>query len=247
MINLGDSHTFEGEARFTGFPWPVSDVLISPQTGTTLSTRGSTVTNTGTVSHPTLAATNRLTAMRRAQFASGAGAGSSAGTRGPATLVWRGNGAGLGGFGFMCRFATSTALAQQRAFVGLSGTIGALANANPSTFLNMIGVAYDSTQTTLRIMHNDGAGGATTVDLGASFPVDAISVYDVFIWADSNSSTVNWRVINVGTGAVASGSISSDLPSTTTFLTFQLWVNNGTTASAAQIAMNRLYLSRPGG
>ena len=237
----------DGDQRTLGAIWPVSDVLISPQTGTTMSVRGSTVTNTGTPSHPTLANTNRLAAMRRTQFASAAGAGSSAGTRGPATLTWRGDAAGLGGFRFMCRFGSATTLAQQRSFVGLSATTGALANANPSSFLNLIGVGYDSAQTTLRIIHNDGSGTATTVDLGANFPVGGSNVYDVFLSADANGSNVTYRVVNLGTSNEANGTISTDLPSAATFLTFQVWVNNGTTASAAQISMNRIYLATPGG
>lgn len=168
----------------------------------------------------------------RASFASTAVAGQSAFWRTQTGSIWRGDAARRGGFRFICRVGTQTAVAQQRAFFGIK-VPGAIGNVQPSTLVNCIGLAYDSAETTLRIQHNDGAGNCTRVDLGANFPVNATALYQLELEAPANGGDVTYTVTNLETGNTTTGTLSSDLPVSTTFMEVNLWVNNGTTAASA--------------
>jgi hypothetical protein len=157
-------------------------------------------------------------------------------SRATSAFVFRGNAAGLGGFFFYARFATTTALAQQRAFVGALGHRRGAGQREPEhAAQHHVYLGYDSTQTTLRACGNDGAGAATCTDLGANFPVNATAVYDVYIYSAPAGSTVKWAVERLDSSVLRQRHDQRrrrPAGSTSTFLAPQLWVNNGTTASA---------------
>jgi hypothetical protein len=216
--------------------------MFLPNTGTTVTEWGIDITSAGTFATPTLASTNLQTQMRRLRIPTITTAGSSASARSSATMHWRGNAARLGGWTMSCRVGLSTALAQQRAFVGLLGSTAAIGNVNPSTLTNVVGFGYDSAQTRWRLIHNDSSGTATTVDLGTSFPTNSTSeVYDLTTFAAPNSSTIGWRIVRLSDDLTSSGTISTDMPANTVFLGVHVWTNNGTTAAAAQIDVARCY------
>lgn len=218
-----------------------------PQTGTTLTLWGMGATTAGTVSHPAQATTNYLTQMRRVRFTSAAGAGSFAGARGPETMCWRGNATGQGGFYFICRFAMTTNLANVRAFVGLYASTAALTNADPSSLNNVVGMSLDSADANWQIISNNQAGTAPKVDLGATFVKSTTGVYELRMWCPPNSSAIQYQAIRLDTGTptIVSGTLSSDIPQNSVFLTPYVWITNNATASAAQIDMARLYLEMP--
>jgi hypothetical protein len=150
-----------------------------------------------------------------------------------------GNAAGRGGFLFASRFCFESALspANQRSFVGLypGGTIG---NVEPDTLLNMVGVGAKAGDANLSIMHNDGAGSATMATLGANFPARATdNIYELLLQSAANSGVITYTLTDVATGNVATGSLSSDVPANTTFLSCAHWINNGSTASAAAMGV----------
>jgi hypothetical protein len=231
--NVGNPSTI---GRSAPFAW-------LPQTGTTLTLWGMGATTAGTVSHPALATTNYLTQMRRARFTSATTAGSFAGIRGPEALVWRGNTAGHGGFYFVCRFAMTTNLANARAFVGLYASTAALTNADPSSLVNVVGMSLDSADANWQIISNDQTGTAPKVDLGANFAKSTTAVYEVRFWAAPKDTLINYNVLRLDTPASVTGTLSSDIPQSTVFLTPYIWITNNATASAAQIEMSRLYLA----
>lgn len=68
----------------------------SPSVTTTITTEGMPITSVGTVSHPTLAATNLAASMRRWRLTSAAVVDSVADQRSAGWACWRGNAAGLG-------------------------------------------------------------------------------------------------------------------------------------------------------
>jgi Flp pilus assembly pilin Flp len=189
---------------------------------------------------PNLATTNLLTSTRRLLNTGSAVAGNAAVLRNNAAdgLVWRGNAAGLGGFRVRIRFGTESALAQQRAFIGLCNQLNTtFGNANPSTFTDLVGFSYDSAATNWSTITNDNAGSATTASLGASFPVDATTLYEIELIAAPNASSIDWKITNLSSGASSNGTFSSDLPRNSVFLNPQLWINNGTTATAAKLSV----------
>lgn len=218
--------------------------ILLPSTGTTINTLGMPNSTVGTASTPSITTTNLLTSMRRVTITSAATANSASELRAAVPLVWRGNSAGLGGFFYASRFSTTSTTANQRLFSGLTATTGATnTSIAPSAIVNMLGVGWDSADANLHIMHNDGSGTATKVDLGSSFPANTTTaVYELILYAAANGSSVGYRVQRLDTGAVTSGTITTDMPAATSLLTHHQYMNNGGTAAAVILNVNRVYI-----
>lgn len=134
-----------------------------------------------------------------------------------------------------------------RFFFGLSDSISAFTNVNPSTLTNIVGFGIDSLDTNLQILHNDNTGTATKVDLGASFSINSTSnnTYIVEMWNYMGSSTTYFRVRNLLTNVTSSiVSVTTDLPTVTDGLAFRLWANNGTDTSAIVLHFSNHTLLR---
>lgn len=148
-----------------------------------------------------------------------------------------------GGFYFVCEYAiadTAYAVGTHN-FVGLTIdntalAIGSSLNNQPSALTNIIAVANDSGDANLQIMHNDLSGVATKIDLGTSFPSNRTSgsalttVYFIEFYNAPSSTSVKYRVTNKETGVVQQGTLSTNLPSTSNQLTFQVGRSMGTSA-----------------
>jgi hypothetical protein len=221
-------------------------MLTPTGNGTGLAAQGLNASVTGTTTARNVATTNLMTAIRRLGYVSAATAAASAGVRHGALQFYLGNATGRGGFFYVSRFGVShaAAVADARGFVGLLNSAAVIGNVNPSTLLNMIGVAWDNAQTTLRIMSNDATGVATSVDLGANFPSNTLSadMYELRLFATPNSSRVYWSVERLGTSFIAEGVITADLPAANTLLSPQVWINNGATALAVGIDIGVQYI-----
>ncbi len=218
--------------------------MLTPQTSTTITLLGTTNTSVGTVSHPALASTNIRTAMRRWIWTSAATNPSASEGRTAATMVWRGDAAGLGGWFYACRWAVSSSTANQQVAVGLWAATGATSTSQvPSNLTDCIFVGWDSADTNLQIMHNDNAGTCTKINLGASFPANSTtSVYEFMMFAAPNGSSIFYRVERLGTSSVAEGEITTNIPASTTFLTRHEYMNNGNTAAAVVLEVARIYI-----
>jgi hypothetical protein len=188
-------------------------------------------------------ASNLFTQAPRAKITSAASVGASAAINGGgAAHLWRGNAADMGGFYLRMVGGIETFQANSRMFMGLYNTITAIGNVNPSTLLNMVGIGFDSGQTTMRLLTNDGTGAATAVDLGAGFPTTGgQDMYELILSAQSNGSEIRYRVERLNGGNVAEGTITTDMPVNTVFMTPHLWYNNGTSAGACVIALLDMY------
>jgi hypothetical protein len=222
-------------------------VMWIPENTTTIRTWGMPITNVGTVSTPTLASTNLSTSQRRWRLTSAATANAAAENRAAATLCWRGNAAGLGGFRFVSRFSLGVLTTNCRGFVGLTTGTGAIATTQvPSALTDCVGFGWDATETTLRFQHNDGSGTATRTDLGANFPVNVTTaVYDLFLFAPANSTKFFYRVARQDADFVAEGeSLTTDIPAATSFMTIHQYMNNGGDASACAFECAGVYLER---
>jgi hypothetical protein len=201
---------------------------------------GATITGTATAVAPS--AGNLFLSSPRLDFNSAASAGASAGVVGSALTLWRGNAASLGGFYLVIRFGIETFQASCRLFAGLYSSASAIGNVNPSTLLNLIGVGFDSGDTTLSLLSNDGSGTATKTSLGAGFPTTGgQDLYELMLSAEPNGSEVRYRVERLNSGDVAGGVVTTDLPAAAQFLTPQLWMNNGTAAGAVSVALVQMY------
>ena len=214
--------------------------------GTTISALNLTNTATGTATTRNVATTNLFTSIRRVGFVSVTTAGSSAGTRHGAQQFWMGNAAGLGGFFYVVRFGLSSAatVATQRTFVGLYASTSVIGNVDPSTLLNMVGFGADAADTNLSFMHNDGSGVATKETLTGNIPARSLSadMFEIRIFCAPNGTTIYYSIENLSNPSYCEGSVTTDIPTNTTFLSPQIWTNNGVTALAVGIDVVSQYI-----
>jgi hypothetical protein len=216
----------------------------SPSVTTTITTEGLPITSVGTVSHPTLAATNLAASMRRWRLTSAAVVDSAAEQRSAGWACWRGNAAGLGGWTFVTRISLTTLQATGMAFFGLYGSTAALATTlTLATAINCIGIGFQrGTHTRWQLVVNDGTGAPTLTDMGAAFSIATGGVLTLFIAAPPNGSSVWVRVVDEVSGAVFEQEITADLPANTQFLSPRLFMNNGATAAAVAFDCSGVYV-----
>jgi hypothetical protein len=219
---------------------PASNIAAATVLGMSLTAIG-TATNAGSFS------VNLHQSMARTEYlVTAAAATAIAGVRGAAVTTWRGNAAKRGGFFFRMRWgpATGATTLTTRAFVGL-GPLGAPTDVEPSSRLNIIGMGWDAADANIQMMHNDGTGAATKIDLGASFPVsvaDRTDIYEIVMFCPPNGSSVFWQVTDLNTDATATGEITTDLPAATQFLALLGAISVGGTSSVIGFALFQFYL-----
>ncbi len=222
------------------------------QGATTLTGSGMTVSATGTATAKgSLASTNIYTSTAGVEIlvttaAASAVAGFRIGTAAAGLQYWRGNATGLGGFTTIVRFGAATGttgITSDRMFVGMSSSTAAPTDVNPSSQTNILGVGYDSTDTNWQIMYNDGSGTATKVDTGIAAPTaDRSNLYEIAIFAAPNSSTVSFQFTNLAPGgSTYSTSTTTDIPSTTTFMTLRGYHSVGGTSSVVGFGLTSIY------
>jgi len=216
----------------------------SPSITTTITTEGLPLTSVGTVSHPTLAATNLAASMRRWRLTSAAVVDSVSEQRSAGWACWRGNAAGLGGWTFVTRLSLTTLQATGMGFFGLYGSVAALATTLAlAAVINAIGIGFQrGTHANWQLVTNDGTGAPTLTDMGVPFAIATGGVLTLFIAAPPNGSSVWVRVVNEVTGAVFEQEITTDLPANTQFLSPRLYLNTGAAAAAVAYDCAGLYL-----
>jgi hypothetical protein len=197
---------------------------------TTDTTGGLTfVTPTGTATARSVATTSYATrSIRMGIVSSSTTVGRYTGIRG-SVLLWY----VTGGFLYTGEFNISDTafVTGTHNFWGLASStsdllIGGVNNDQPSALTNIIAFANDSGDANLQIMHNDASGTATKTDLGSSFPSNRTAgaaittIYSCYLYNAPNSSDVIYRIVNKETGAVAQGTLSTNLPASTVGLNF---------------------------
>ena len=234
-----DTHLQPALFRNSVYMWlPGAGTTLSIAWGSSWTARNS---GTGAVqAHPTKASTNALTSMSRATFGTGTTSTGASGVQSTASVCWRGNAAGLGGFFFFSRFAVETYRADVRIFVGLSALSGAL-NAQPSTINNSIGICKDSGDTNWFIMTRSGTA-VTKTDTGLA--IAAGTILELLMFAPPNSSDVSVCLVNAMTGEVIVDNleITANLPVATTFMAAHAHIQSTTGTTAALLALNRIYV-----
>ncbi len=220
---------------------------LSAGGGTTLTTLGFAVgtQGTNTISHTVPASTSYTTRQRRFISTGGTGANVSTGFYSTVAAFWRGDAAGRGGLRYRIKNLHWTAWQSgMRAFHGIVGLTSALSSSSePSTTTDCFGIGYDSTDSVLQFMHNDGSGNCTKVDLNTltgttDWNLSTTLIVDVEIMAKPNGGDVFFVVSysDPASGVTpAASSVSSNLPGTTTFLGFRDYAANGATGVAAVI------------
>jgi hypothetical protein len=209
-------------------------------------------TATGTATAASPATTNTFTRQRRVEaLVTVAATNAVAGWR-SSVESWSvgGSVAGQGGFRLLLRWGpatgVATAAATSRAFAGMTVATAAPTDVDPSTLVSMVGMGWDDTDANVQIMHNDAAGTATKVDLGASFPrptVDRTTAYELELYSPPGTTqAVAWRVRDITTGVEATGDIITDLPAATGLMVPRCWMSVGGTSSVIGVALMRMLL-----
>lgn len=217
---------------------------------TTLDAFGLSVINTGTATaRDNRVTTNIFTLTPRIGYVSTtATTNSVAGVRNNITQTFLGDGSGKGGFYWSLTGGISSA----STIAGLRGFAGFLGNANsftsssdPSSLTNIFGFAFDAGETQWSFIHNDGSDTAAKIALngGTGLPTNTIStdLYEFRIWSVANSQVVNYRIRNLSTGVIASGSVSTDLPTGTTGMGWQFGLSSGATASTPAVDIASIF------
>ncbi len=216
----------------------------SPSTSTTVNTEGLPITSVGTVSTPTLAATNLATSMRRWRLTSAATADAAAEQRSAGWACWRGNAAGLGGWTFVTRLSPATLQATGMGFFGLYGSTAALATTlTLSAVANCLGIGFQrGTHTRWQIVHNDASGAPTLINASSTFTLATDAVITLTIAAAPNAGSVWVRIVDEPSGTVFERELTTDLPASTQFLSPRLYMNNGATAAAVAFDCSGVYV-----
>lgn len=226
-------------------------IYLAKATGNSTTTTfvgGVSFSATGTATAASVSVTNMHTQMKRVDYlVTTAATNAVAGFRANSAQYFRGKTSSEGGFFFVGRWgpAIGVATATKRASFGLHNNQSAPTDVQPSTILNQIAMGWDSGDTNIQIMHNDGSGTATKIDLGASFPIptsDRTKVYELSLFCQPGGSTVYYEVLDIETGDIASGSITTDLPSATTLMHLKGWMSAGGTSSVIGISFMSAYI-----
>jgi hypothetical protein len=198
-----------------------NQVILRPNTTTTISSVGNTVRSVGTLSHPTPDSTYGWTT----NFASAATGNVTAGT-GNNAVIWRRGAAStdIAGFFQIARigfpdasYNESGASTGRRIFVGLtSNTLAAMASSDAPTGdwvgFWRVNVNGGLTHTNWRFGSRDNVT-TTSDDTGLAFVPQQL--YQLAIYCPPGGSEIFWRIDNLNTGASAQGSKATNLPRTT--------------------------------
>ena len=207
----------------------------------------SAVTNN---SAQTIAATSIFTRAPRTGFASQAVIGTLGTIRSLTNFYALGSATSpaYGGFYMTIRFGYYSHAANKRSFTGITSSVAAPTNVEPSTLTNCIGVGQGAANTNLFIYYG-GSAAQTPINLGSSFPANTSDTdwYELTLFAPPTSNnTVYYQVTRLNTGDIATGTLTGTagtvLPANTTFLSFRHWITNNTGATATGMAFGGFWI-----
>jgi hypothetical protein len=218
--------------------------VVAWNTGGGTDSIGFSVANTLALTSRAFSTSNAFLSTKRLGMVTAAAAGSTCTVKCADLSHWRGNGAGLGGFLLAAKIGTAARTTGSRAFLGFKDSVTDLANGALTSQTNIIGIAFDSGDTAWKMI-SANATAANVISLGTGFPCNSntVDMLDVVIFAPPNGGTVGYRVTNLKDGNVASGTFNqTNLPTTTTQLAWQVWVNSGSNGTATGVDLGSVYV-----
>ena len=215
---------------------------------TTFASQIGTLTYTGasptapTIPNP--ATTNIKSTMVRSVISTGATAGGLAYIRGNLLQIARGNAASIGGYYVVIRVGLAGLQAGNRVFAGIQDTAANPTNVDPTTTTTpgKIGLAINANTGNWNLVHNLTGTAPTVIALGANFPVNTTDALELALFCGANSAGVGYRVLNLTTNLSVSGTITTNQPANTTFLTPSIWCCNNATAAAVTMDFISCYI-----
>ena len=212
-------------------------------------------TAVGTATTRAVATTNLFTRMRRLGYISNNLAGNFCGHYNSQAQFTTGNGAGLGGFFYSCRFGVADTAnpVGTRMFVGMSSSVATPTLVEPSTLTNCIGVAQLSADATQLYIVYGGSAAQTAIALGTNFlPYTGTGVtlgvaYDFTVYCPpSLNGVMYYRLERIGTAFVAEGTLTptvvgTQTPASTTLLAHRAWRTNNANNGIVGIDIGGFY------
>jgi hypothetical protein len=212
-------------------------------------------TAVGTATTRAVATTNLFTRMRRLGYISGNPAGSLCGHYVPQAQFTTGDGTGLGGFFYSCRFGTSDTAnpVGTRMFVGMASSVAAPTNVEPSTLTNCIGLAQLSSSATQLYVVYGGSAAQTAIALGTNYPPYTGTgatlgvAYDFTVYCPPGlNGVMYYRVERIGTAFITEGTLTptvvgTQTPASTTLLAHRAWRTNGANNGVVGIDVISFY------
>lgn len=161
------------------------------------------------------------------------------GQRNTENIFYRGAGVG-GGFFFYARAGTDVWTNGGRFFAGMHSAT-TVVSADPSALNNTVGFCVDAADNGAISFLTRGTA-ATKTSTGMTLSNNA--GFDFFIFCKPNDTEFDWRIVNINTGAEASGTATANLPAATTIVTTGVLASNAalTAATAIQLGVNRIYI-----
>lgn len=228
-----------------------TQVIITPNTTTSVNVIGTSVTSVGTLSHP---APNG-TMGRFTNFAAAATTNSTAGTGTEIALFQIGSGVPVNSYGgffgvFQIGFPDTTLIysgtiiqSGSRAFVGftdqtMAASVGLDNPAGRRAGFSYISSGVGGNQTTWFFSTKDNV---TESRVNTNLPFTGDSVYRFYIYAPKASTNIYWEAQNLMNDTYVSGVTSSNLPTSNIFLRGGFQIQK-LSSSARNIAMDRVYL-----
>lgn len=146
------------------------------------------------------------------------------------------------GYFLVMRFGLDTMASGNRGFFGLWGSATALTNVDVVTVNTArIGLAFNLNTGNWQLVR--GSGSATTaIDLGSSFPLNTTDLMELILFCAPGSGTVSYRVTNMTTAATTSGDLTTNIPSSTTYCAWHMWLCNNATAGIVKWSFKSAYL-----
>lgn len=196
---------------------------------------------TGTYSAGLPTATSIYTSIKRSRWANVITTLNQVlGQRSSEALFMRGAAAGQGGYFFYARGGFDIWTNGARFFTGMHSGTGVI-SANPSALNNTAGFCIDDT--------DNGAISFLTRGTAATKAATGFSAvtgkgFDFYMFCAPNSAEIAWRIVDLNTGAEASGVATLNLPTNGTALTAGFLASNAalTPVNAVQIGLNRIYV-----
>lgn len=245
--------------RPSGVDTPLQDALMFNRvikfqaSNNTLAPTGSNgnLTIIGTGAAVVFSSGSAKTAIQRLTVTSAATAGALAGYHVNNTQwspMFRGGVNGEGGFRFHIKFSLQTLVANNRGYFGIVDTTAAPTNVDPTTNATpgKIGLAFNANTGNLRLVHNVSGTAPTVIDLGANFPINTTDLIDLTLACRPFSTTagaIGYRVRRFTTSsatpaAEVTGTISTNIPASTSLLHPVMWMTNNATAAAVAFQLS---------
>lgn len=224
----------DGEAgMLVGLPWASADVFMwRPLSSGPMFEIGTASSTTGSPSTPNPSSGSMASRARRNRHVSSAAINQGTGRYNSVAII-----ALETGFWIKFRLALAALNSDSYAFVGLTSSVSSITGASPpSGFLDCIGFGKNGGDTNWQVISNDGSGSAVThASLGTDFPTTTTTaIVDLVLYAPAGGSTVSYWANRVDTAVTpVSGTITTDLPASTVFMTPRVYANTGPTTGTA--------------